>query len=226
MEEKKGYTLWEKWTGKDASSARTRLEDTLANPLQLHCGDYVTAEILEGNDRPFTIAEVREYTREISRDTFRFADYVLRQGDQTRILRANPKQGMAGGQECDLLWLKLYYEMQFDAGVRDAVTQNQFNVDSDDDGTPDVVYDALNAGAEGYLARVQNAQAGQGALTSHTLRYWDFYRKGDPKKNEIEGEDVFLFVEIDEGDGYTVMLEGTKISGGDIQIYPAGDTHK
>jgi len=225
MGKKNGYTLWEKWTGRATPSLVPRPENSIANPLKLHCGDFITAQMLEGNDRPFTVTEVREYVRHIGGEDYRFADYVLRQGDGVRILRANPKDGhtAAGLQDCDLLWLKIFYEMEFDRNVRDSVAQKQFEVDNDDDGTPDVTYDALNAGEDGYLAQIQIARMGERTLTRRTLRYWDFYRKGDPKKNEIADEDIFFFVEIDESDGYTVMLEGSKISGNDIEVYPADD---
>jgi hypothetical protein len=225
MDEKKGYTLWEKWTGRASPPPVARLENSIANPLKLHCGDFITARMLEGNDRPFTVTEVREYVRRIGGEDFHFADYVVRQGDEVRILRANPKDGhtAAGLQDCDLLWLKVFYEMDFDKNVREAVTQKQFEVDNDDDGTPDVTYDALNAGEDGYLAQVRIARMGEPALSGRSLRYWDFYRKGDPKKNEIADEDIFFFVEIEESDGYTVMLEGAKISGNDIEVYPMDD---
>ncbi len=221
--EKKGYTLFEKWTDRAAPTPVARPENTISNPLKLHCGDYITAKPLEGNDNPYTVIEVREYMREIARERYSFADYVLRQGDGTRILRANPKSGAIAlrPEDCDLLWLKVFYEMQFDPGVRDAVAQKEFEVDNDDDGKPDVVYQSLDAGADGYLAQLQIAKSGEKAVSGRTLRYWDFFRKGDPQKGEVEGEDIFFFVEIDETDGYTVMLEGSKISGRDMEIFPA-----
>ncbi len=228
MDKSKGYTLWEKWTGRATPPAAARPENSLSNPLKLHCGDYITARILEGSDRPFTVTEVREYVRHIGGEDYRFADYLLRQGDEVRILRANPKGGhtAAGLQDCDLLWLKVFYEMEFDQQVRESVTQKQFEVDNDDDGTPDVTYDALNAGEDGYLARVRVARTGEPQVAERTLRYWDFFRKGNPKNNEIADEDIFFFVEIDESDGYTVMLEGPKISGSDIDVYPADDKNQ
>ncbi len=225
MDKTKGYTLWEKWTGRATPPPVARPENSLSNPLKLHCGDFITAQMLEGSDRPFTVSEVREYVRHIGGEDYRFADYVVRQGDETRILRANPKDGhtAAGLQDCDLLWLKTFYETEFDQSIREAVTQKRFEVDNDDDGTPDVFYDALNAGEDGYLAQVQIARMGESTVNRRTLRYWDFYRKSDPTKNETADEDIFFFVEIDESDGYTVMLEGPKISGNDIEVYPIED---
>jgi len=219
--EKKGYTLFEKWTGR-ASPQMPRPENSIFNPLKLHCGDYISANLLEGNDRPYTVTEVREYRRSISREDFNFTDYVLYRGEEVRILRANPRgRNAAQPQDCDLLWLQLFYEMEFDERVRDAVMQKVFEVDNNDDGTPDVFYDALSAGQDGYLTSIRAAQAGNSSISNRRLRYWDFCRKGDPGQNEIEKDEVFLFVEIDEDDGYTVMLEGPQITSADIEIYPA-----
>jgi hypothetical protein len=222
MEEKRGYTLFEKWTGRAHPQEAQRPENNIFNPLKLHCGDFISANLLEGNDRPYIVSEVREYRRSISREEFNFSDYLLHRGEDIRILRANPQERNAmRPQDCDLLWLKLFYEMEFDERVRDAVTQRVFEVDNNDDGVPDVFYDALSAGQDGYLTEVRAARAGDLSISNRRLRYWDFYRKGDPKQDESEKDEVFLFVEIDEQDGYTVMLEGTRISSADIEIYPA-----
>jgi len=225
MEGKKGYTLFEKWTGRAVPPRAPKPENSIGNLLKLHCGDYICARVLEEDDRPFTVTEVREYRRSIAQQDYRFTDYLLERGDQVRILRANPR-ARAGAlpQDCDLLWLKIFYEMEFDQNVRNAVTQKVFEVDNNDDGTPDAFYDALSAGQEGFLADIRAARSGNPQISSRKLRYWDFYRKGDPKQGERAEEDIFFFVEIDEGDGYTTMLEGAKISGGDIEIYPAGET--
>jgi len=222
MDEKRGYTLFEKWTGRAGPQKAPRPENGIFNPLRLHCGDYISANLLEGNDRPYTVVEVREYRRSISREEFSFSDYVLRRGEEVRLLRANARQrDAAQPQDCDLLWLKLFYEMAFDETVRDAVAQKVFEVDNNDDGTPDISYDALSAGQDGYLTGIRAARAGSSSISNRTIRYWDFFRKGNPAQDERENDVVFLFVEIDEDDGYTVMLEGTRISSADIEIYPA-----
>ena len=220
--ERRGFTLFEKWTGRATPPPAPKPENSISNPLKLHCGDYILAKPLEGHDSPFTVTEVREYLREIASETCSFADYVLKQGDEVRILRANPHGGReaARPQDCDFLWLRVFYEMQFDPGVREAVAQAVFEVDNDDDGKPDVAYQALDAGSDGYLARLRVARSGEETVLSRTLRYWDFFRKGDSKKDEIEQEDIFFFVEIDEADGYTVMLEGPKIASSDIEVFP------
>jgi hypothetical protein len=220
--EKKGYTLFEKWTGRATPLQAAKPENSISNPLKLHCGDYILAKPLEGSDTPFTVVEVREYIREIARESYSFTDYVLKQGDAVRILRANPHEGRQAmrPQDCDFLWLQVFYEMAFDPGVRNAVAQAVFEVDNDDDGKPDVSYQALDAGSDGYLASLRIARSGEAAVVARTLRYWDFFRKGDPQKNEIAEEHIFFFVEIDETDGYTVMLEGPKISSSDIEVFP------
>jgi hypothetical protein len=220
---KKGYTLWERWTGK-VPSEPDHPEQKLNSPLKLKCKDIVINKALSEHDRTYTVAEVREYHRRIAGTEFYFADYLLRDGNELRILRAIPRldRDPDDKRECDLLWLSVYKDMQFDAGLREAVMQNELN-ETDDTGNTLRTFSALNAGKDGFLARITSVEAGKECFAKRKVRYWDFFRKGERAKGEPEGEDIFLFVEFDEEDGYIVMLLGTTILSPEIEIYPRSE---
>lgn len=223
VDKKQGYTLWEKWTGQIKAEPEPRLEDKILNPLKLHCGDIVVPKLFEEEDRKYSVVEVREYSRRVSGEEFKSTDYLLREGENERILRTNPRpeRDPDDPRECDLLWLEFFDRMEFNEGVREAVTHDEFSIDEDDDGKPDVTYYGLNAGKDGFLTRVRRARQGENSFKDSQIRYWDFYKKGEPKYNEPEGEDVFFFVECDENDGFITMLKGMRVSSRDIEIYPA-----
>lgn len=222
-DKKQGYTLWEKWTGQVGVASKLRLEDKIFNPLKLHHGDIVVSKLPEEEDRKYSMVGVCEYSRRVSGEEFKSTDYLLQDGEKERILRANlrPERDPDDPRECDLLWLEFFDRMEFNEGVREAVTHDEFSIDENDDGKPDITYYELHAGKDGFLTRVRAVKRGENSFKDSQIRYWDFYKKGEPKYNESEGEDVFFFVECDENDGYITMLKGMRVSSRDIEIYPA-----
>src|ERR1017187_10053535 len=116
----KGKTLWEMLLerlhggGNGAGIA-------FANPLDLRVGSAVAVAYANGPefaDYNFAVQEIREYSRRIEGQEFRFTDYVLRgvntkspddDDDPTARLRVVPNQAGAN----DALLLKLYDEFEF-----------------------------------------------------------------------------------------------------------------
>ena len=78
--ENKGKTLWEMLTERlhgGGNGAGIAFE----NPLDLRVGSAVAVPFSNGPefaDYDFTVQEIREYTRRIGGQEFRFTDYVLR----------------------------------------------------------------------------------------------------------------------------------------------------
>lgn len=211
---KRGYTLWEQWMGKVPPPPTPKPEDKLANHLHWHIGDFVQIDLF-GPDKTYVVSEVREYSRSIVGNTFKFSDYVLRDGDEVRILRANPREGT---RECDLLLLEVKFEGEFDPGIADAFRQKEVDTPWADH------YWMLKSGAEGFLTNVRSVSRDQPSMDHRDLRYWDFYRKGIPEKypTETADEDVFLFGEFSDSGGYTTILEGHVLSPKDVCPIPAG----
>lgn len=219
----KSYTLWEKWTGQVPEEPAPKPEDMITNPLRLHRGDLIVSKMPEEDERKYSVVEVREYNRRISGIEFRSADYLLRDGEEERVLRVNPRRERDPDdpRECDLLWLEFFDRMEFDEGVRQAVTKEEFYVFLDND--EKVTYYELHAGKDGFFTDIRSVKSGEESLYSRRIQYWDFFKKGETKYNEPEGEDVFFFVEIDESDGFIAMLKGMRVSSRDVEIYPAGE---
>lgn len=201
--------------GRRPQIVRPQEEDGLYNPLRLHTGDFVSFKTLDLAGRNWSVTQVSEYQRLAGDETFPMINYELQDEDRRMILRAVP------GAEAlpDLLVLKVFDEMGFNEDVVEAVKSNEFYVD-EDDGTR-TTYSALSdCGEEGWSVRTK-AVTGRGQPAKEgECRYWDYYRKGDVSRGEM-AEDVFFFVEIDQATGWTRMLEGSRITSGDVETFPA-----
>jgi len=203
METKK-YTLWEHWTKKD-QVVESKLEDKITNVLKLHLGDFVLKKV-SGGRQTFEVVEIIEYDRLILREHFFFSDYLLKDGDNTVVLRAVPKE-----RGFDILWLNIFFESEFDSSIQDAAKCKIFKIDQNNGGVPDIQYDSLNAGEDGFLA--DQRIVSKTGIKDEQARYWDFTRQID------EGAE-FFFVEINEETGYIMMFKGLEISINDIEIIP------
>jgi hypothetical protein len=144
-------------------------------------------------------------------------NYELQDADRRVVLRAAP--GEEETSPPDLLVLKVFDEMGFNEEVAGAVKSNEFYVD-EDDGTRITYYALSDCGEEGWLARTRSVTDRSGPAKEGEVRYWDYYRKGDVGRGEM-AEEVFFFVEIDQATGWTRMLEGGRITSGDVETYSA-----
>lgn len=223
MADKKGSTLWERWTGQ-VKVEPTRIENLIFNPLNLLCGDFVTARMFMDMDRTFSVVSVNERTRTVGGETFKTTDYLLRDKDDVRILRVNPKANCDPSdlQKCDLLWLFIEAEMEYNEGLAEAVTLEKFvEFDDEESEQPSAEFDPLGAGPDGFQTKVQIAKPGAENLVRNSLLYWDYYRTGKPEKGERASEYVFKFIEMDERTKWFTILQGTQVSGNDIEVTPA-----
>src|SRR5438874_698008 len=78
---KKGKTLWEMLMERIHGATGNGLGIPFANPLDLRVGSAMAIAYSNGPefaDYNFTVLEIREYTRRLGNQDFRFTDYVLR----------------------------------------------------------------------------------------------------------------------------------------------------
>lgn len=211
-EEKKRYTLWEHWTHKDQNPpAEKKLEDEISNPLKLHLGDFIIPKMLESTEgrghRIFEVVEIVEYDRFVSREHFYFTDYLLRDKDETHVLRSN-----LTGQKVSLLWLDIYYESEFKEEILDAAKHKIFKID-DEDGTH-IEYQTSNTGESGLACDQKIVSKDKDSIIEEHATYWDFYRDANEAIQEL------FFVEINEETGWIMMFKGFAISEYEIEIIP------
>src|SRR5437899_6502478 len=118
--ENKGKTLWEMLMAR-IHSGGNGAGIAFENPLDLRVGSAVNVPYANGAEfakYDFTVQEIREYTRRIGGQEFRFTDYVLRgvntksfDTNETLIARLRVVPNQAGGH--DHLLVRLYDEDQF-----------------------------------------------------------------------------------------------------------------
>jgi hypothetical protein len=193
-----------------------------ANPLDLRVGSPVPVAHANGPEfvnYSLTVAEIREYTRHIQDQAFRFTDYVLRgananrpDADDTLTVRLRAVPNQAGAH--DTLLLRLYDEFEFAedflAVVKD--TTGLFKVTEDQTGA-DTIYSRINDLRESYQAAVLvvsattlNGNAATGSVTPAKVEYWDYWRDADIGAGKTAKE--FIFVEMNSDSGWFQIWRG------------------
>src|SRR5205823_3508535 len=143
----------------------------------------------EFGDFDFSVQEIREYTRRISGQEFRFTDYVLRGVNRKTLdaddvlqarLRVVPNQ--AGAH--DSLLLRVYDEFAFSEDFLGVLkdTTGTFEVKDDKSGATDT-FSRINEARDSYEAAVlvvaettPDGKAVNGKATPVRLEYWDYWR--------------------------------------------------
>jgi hypothetical protein len=188
-------------------------EDGLFNPLKAYCGGYIEVTGVGRDNRTYLITEIAEYTRKLAGEEVKFTDYHIEDKGEIRIVRVNPKED--GGN--DMLLLELHYEGEFDQGIQDALRMSELYQDTD---KGKITYYQMSAGRDGYLSHIRFAtHVNRTDIRDREVKYWDYTRKPDANLGELTGDDIFLFVNIDQKYGYITMWEGTKVTSGELNIY-------
>ena len=212
--EQKGKTLWEMLLERVHGSGNGA-GIAFANPLDLRVGSPVAIAYANGPefaDYNFTVQEVREYTRHIEAQEFRFTDYVLRgisakspDADNTLAARLRVVPNQAGAH--DALLLQLYDQFEFAEDflgvVKDAT--GRFKVTDDKSGAEET-FSRINDLRESYQAAVlvvsETTTDGKGApgkVSPAKVEYWDYWRDADIGGGKTAKE--FIFVEINSDIG-------------------------
>lgn len=193
---------------KDEKPQEIKLEDQIFNPFKAHLGDFIEIKGIEDQTTSIII-EIKEYARKLSGEIFKFAQYHLEDGT---VLRVVPKSK----DVYDIVEMKILWSGEFEEDIQEAVKCKEFYQNLDD-GTKITFY-ALNAGESGFHCDIKSIDS-LNYLKYEEIKYWDFFRKPDFMKGETTIEDILLFVEIDQTDGYISIWEGSLIPYNDVKVY-------
>jgi hypothetical protein len=221
MDQSKGKTIWEMLVDRLHKSGNgTGI--AFANPLDLRVGSAVDVPYSNGAELAgydFAVKEIREYTRRIGGQEFRFTDYVL-QGVNKKSLRAEdaltvklravPNQ--AGAH--DTLLLKSEDEFEFAEDFLQVVKDNTgiFEITDDKSGAKET-FARINDLRESYEAAVllvsettPDGKAATGKASPVKVEYWDYWRDLDIGGGKTAKE--FVFVEMNSDSGWFQIWRG------------------
>jgi hypothetical protein len=219
--ENKGKTLWEMLTERLHGSGNGA-GIAFANPLDLRVGSPLAVAYANGPefaDYNFIVQEIREYTRRIQGQDFRFADYVLHgvnakspDADNVLMTRVRVVPNAAGAN--DALLLRIYDEFEFAedflAVVKD--TTGLFKVTDDKSGA-EATFSRINDVRDSYQAAVlavaETTTDGKGApgkVSPAKVEYWDYWRDADIGPGKTAKE--FVFVEMNSDNGWFQIWRG------------------
>lgn len=188
------------------------------NPLELRIGSRVNVPFSNGpefENYDFTVKEIREFTRRIGAQDFRFTDYVLAgvnkssfDADQALTVKLRTVPNKAGGK--DSLLLRLYDEFGFAEDFL-AVVKDDTGVFemTDDEPAASATFNRINDLRTSYEAAVlavsettPDGKATQGKTEVLKVEYWDYWR-------ELEGGGKeFVFVEMNSDSGWIQIWRG------------------
>ena len=219
--ENKGKTIWDMLQERLHGSTNGA-GIAFANPLDLRVGSAVAIAYANGpefNDYNFTAQEIREYTRRIGAQEFRFTDFILRgvnakspDADDTMAARLRVVPNQAGAH--DSLLLRLYDEFEFAEDFLGVVkdTTGLFKVTDDKTGA-ETTFARINDLRESYLAAVlvvsETTPDGKGAtgkVSPAKIEYWDYWRDADIGGGKTAKE--FIFVEMNSDTGWFQIWRG------------------
>jgi hypothetical protein len=223
MEEKKGKTLWEMLQDRlHGTGGGNGAGIAFENPLDLRVGSAMAIPYANGPDFAgcdFSVREIREYTRRIGEQDFRFTDYVVN-GVSTKSfdakdaitarVRVVPNQ--AGAR--DALLLRVYDEFAFSEEFLGVLkdTTGVLELDAEKPGVA-ATFSRINDLRESYQAVVlvvsetlPDGKAAPGKAAPVKLEYWDYWRDADIGAGKTAKE--FLFAEMNSDTGWFQIWRG------------------
>jgi hypothetical protein len=217
----KGKTLWEMLQER-LHGGGNGVGIAFANPLDLRVGSPIAVAYANGPefaDYNFAAQEIREYTRRIEGQEFRFTDYVLRgtntkspDADDTLAARLRVVPNQAGAH--DSLLLRLYDEFEFAEDFLGVVkdTTGLFKMTDDKTGAEET-FSRINDLRESYQAAVMvvaettpDGKAATGKVSPVKVEYWDYWRDADIGGGKTAKE--FVFVEMNSDTGWFQIWRG------------------
>ena len=219
--EKKGKTLWEMFQER-LHGSNNGAGIAFSNPLDLRVGSPLAVACSNGPefaDYDFTVQEIREYTRCIGGQEFRFTDYVLRgvntksfDADAALLARLRVVPNLAGGQ--DSLLLRLYDEFAFAEDFLGLLKDSTgiFEVTDEKSGVKQT-FSRINDLRQSYEAAVlvvsetdADGKAAPGKTVPVKAEYWDYWRDADIGGGNTAKE--FVFVEMNSDTGWFQIWRG------------------
>jgi len=218
----KGKTIWEMLTERLHKGGSNGDGIPFFNPLDLRVGSGVPISYSNGAefaDYEFAVQEIREYTRRIGEQDFRFSDYILSgvnkksfEAEKGMIIRLRAVPNQAGAH--DTLLLKLYDEFAFTEDFLGVVKDDTgiFEVKDDKTGASET-FSRINDLRESYQAAVlvvsettPDGKAANGKAKASKLEYWDYWRDMAIGGGKTAKE--FFFVEMNSDTGWFQLWRG------------------
>jgi hypothetical protein len=223
----KGKTLWEMLVER---FTWTPTELTVYNPLKAKVGSAATINTIEWRDFNFFITEIREMKRSIGGREFFTVDYTLLArpigADDVMVrLRLNPVDDpdRAAGLSHDVLLLRLYDQIAYDKGFHDVVTDTTGKFEVRQDGVVVEEYWRINDVKTSYQAKVaivkdlnRDKKVTSDEIERRPLEYWDYWRETKDEGGQPLRQ--FLFVEMDQKDGWFQIWRGEPIDPNKVTV--------
>jgi hypothetical protein len=221
-QKKPGKTLWEMLCDRLHGTSGNGSGTPFDNPLDLRVGSPFAVPFANGPefaDFDFTIQEIREYTRHLGGQDFRFTDYVLRgvnkktfDADKPLAARLRVVPNAAGAH--DSLLLRLDDEFGFAEDFLGVLKDDTglFTVTDDETGAKET-FSRIHGLRESYEAVVlvvgatmPDGKAAPDKSTPMKLEYWDYWRDADLGGGNTAKE--FLFAEMNADTGWFQLWRG------------------
>lgn len=201
-----GKTLWELLMEKMFGTPEPPpLHTQLTNPLDLKLGQVVNLDVLDFRGTDFRVSEIRANTVRKAGKTFKFAEYVLGDGDRIVFLRIIPSS-----RGVKALVGELYDEFGADTDAGKAVPEicqndTEFNIDNDEQNLHEK-YFRVDDVRDSYKSDVIVLDSD--GLANSRIEYWDFWRN-----TEIEGVETtqYLYVEKNPDTGIVSIKRNTEV---------------
>lgn len=222
-EQPKGKTIWEMLMERLHKSGNGNGAGiSFFNPLELRIGSAVNVPYSNGAELAgydFTVSEIREYTRRIGGQEFRFTDYVLRgvnkksfEAEDIRTVRIRTVPNKAGAT--DSLLLKVEDEFGFAEDFLNVVKDDTgiFEITDDESGEK-AIFNRINNLRDPYEAVIlivtdttPDGKAATGKTTPAKFEYWDYWRDEEIGPGKTAKE--FVFVEMNSDTGWFQIWRG------------------
>jgi hypothetical protein len=194
------------------------------NPMDLRVGSVVNVPYSNGPQFAgfdFQVSEIREYTRRLGAEDFRFTDYWLA-GVNTKsfakedTLRARIRTVPNSAGAYDSLLLRLYDEFAFAEDFLNVVKDDTgiFEL-SEGENTEKATFSRINDLRTSYEAVVlsvtgttPDGKAAQGHTKGMKIEYWDYWRDMPLDTGKTAKE--FLLVEMDSETGWFQIWRGNE----------------
>jgi hypothetical protein len=220
---KTGKTLWEMLMDRvHGSGSGNGSGIPFYNPLDLRVGSALNIPYSNGAEfanYDFQVKEIREYTRRIGEQDFRFTDYWL-SGTNTKsfsaedMLQARVRSVPNAAGAFDSLLLRLNDEFAFAEDFLEVVKDDSgiFEVTDDESGKKETFHriNDLKTSYEAVVLAISETtsegKAASGKTKAVKLEYWDYWRDADLGGGKTAKD--FVFVELNSDTGWFRIWRG------------------
>jgi hypothetical protein len=220
---KTGKTLWEMLMDRvHGSGSGNGSGIPFYNPLDLRVGSALNIPYSNGAEfanYDFQVKEIREYTRRIGEQDFRFTDYCL-SGTNTKsfsaedMLQARVRSVPNAAGAFDSLLLRLNDEFAFAEDFLQVVKDDSgiFEVTDDESGKKETFHriNDLKTSYEAVVLAISETtsegKAASGKTKPVKLEYWDYWRDADLGGGKTAKD--FVFVELNSDTGWFRIWRG------------------